>query len=71
MVSQGEHGYPLPPWAVKQIKHEVCGLVENICQHGYAHPSAEWLRKYPRLAGLGYGDHGCDGCCTPGKYQEK
>lgn len=43
------------------------GLVERICPHGIGHPdpdSVAWLNKQTRPE-MGWGMHGCDGCCAP------
>ena len=55
--------YKMPEWAVDQEVRS-SGIVEDICEHGVGHPNAEWLAKHDTDGKLGFGIHGCDGCCS-------
>ena len=55
--------YPKPEWATKQIIRSN-GLVEDICIHGVGHPNLHWLKIHDSDGKLGYGIHGCCGCCS-------
>ena len=58
--------YKKPKWAVQQITR-ASGLVEDICEHGVGHPNEEWLQQHDFHGDLGFGVHGCDGCCSKEK----
>ena len=54
--------YPMPEWAVGQVVRSN-GLVEDLCEHGIGHPNVRWMNIHDPDGELGYGIHGCDGCC--------
>lgn len=38
-------------------------LIERTCEHGVGHPDPDSAAFMDRRFGLGWGTHGCDGCC--------
>jgi hypothetical protein len=55
--------YEKPKWAVQQITRE-SGLIEDVCKCGTGHPNLQWLEEYDSDGKLGFGIHGCCGCCS-------
>lgn len=51
-------------WAVDQTcRRDKDDLIEDLCEHGVGHPNRDWMDAHDPDGELGFGIHGCDGCC--------
>ena len=58
--------YPKPEWAIRQLMRET-GLVEDVCKCGIGHPNSKHLAEIEAEGMVGWGVHGCCGCCKEKK----